>query len=171
MAKNIAARIEAKASAGGSGSEEKKISAKSLLISELAREEPFKSLFEIRPHTLAAVKADIEAKGFDPSKPVNVWKREKDDGETAYVLIDGFTRVKALEELGQLTVTAYVNEFPDMETARAYAIHQQRDRRNLTDAEILTIIEAIDKPVTGSKKRSRLPEVRQSKESPPGVRI
>jgi hypothetical protein len=150
MAGNIKG-MAAKAKGGGSGSTSREIPAEALLISELIREEPFVSLFKIRENTLTAIKKDIEANGFDESKPVNVWKRKRKEGGSDHVLIDGFTRVRALEELGQLSVMAYVKEFPNMEAARAYAIHQQKDRRNLTDAEILTIIEAIDKPQTGFK--------------------
>jgi len=139
-----------------SGILNKQIPAESVMLSELVKEDPFESLFQIRPNILQAIRDDIKAKGFDQSKPVNVWSRPRQDGGRELVLIDGFTRVRACEELQLLTVTAYVQEFADRQAAVDYAIHQQRDRRNLTDAEILTIIEAIDKPVRGFKGDSSL---------------
>jgi ParB family chromosome partitioning protein len=116
-----------------------------LYLDQIVKAEPFASLFTIRSEVLAAIKADMKDKGFDPSKPVNVWK--KPDGTR--VLIDGYTRVRAAEELGLLRVTAYEKTFTSEAEALAYAIHTQRDRRNLSDAELLRLIELVDRPQTG----------------------
>ena len=93
-----------------------------LFLDQITKAEPFASLFTIKPEVLAAIKTDIEANGFDPSKPVNVWK--KADGTR--VLIDGYTRVRAAEELGLLHVTAYEKTFASEAEALAYAIHTQK---------------------------------------------
>ena len=69
-----------------------------LYLDQLTKAEPFSSLFTIRPEVFEAIKADMAVNGFDPSKPVNVWR--KPDGTR--VLIDGYTRVSAAEELGLL---------------------------------------------------------------------
>jgi ParB-like chromosome segregation protein Spo0J len=111
----------------------------------IVKAEPFASLFAIKPEVLAAIKADMESNGFDPSKPVNVWR--KPDGTR--ILIDGYTRVRAAEELGLLRVTAYEKTFASEAEALAYAIHTQRDRRNLSDAELLRLIELVDRPQEG----------------------
>ena len=116
-----------------------------LFLDQITKAEPFASLFTIKPEVLAAIKTDIEANGFDPSKPVNVWK--KADGTR--VLIDGYTRVRAAEALGLLRVTAYEKTFASEAEALAYAIHTQRDRRNLSDAELLRLIELLDQPQEG----------------------
>ena len=116
-----------------------------LFLDQITKAEPFASLFTIKPEVLTAIKADIEANGFDPSKPVNVWK--KPDGTR--VLIDGYTRVRAAEELGLLRVTAYEKTFASEADALAYAIHTQKDRRNLSDAELLRLIELVDRPQDG----------------------
>ena len=92
-----------------------------LFLDQITKAEPFASLFTIKPEVLAAIKTDIEANGFDPSKPVNVWK--KPDGTR--VLIDGYTRVRAAEALGLLRVTAYEKTFASEAEALAYAIHTQ----------------------------------------------
>ena len=116
-----------------------------LYLDQITKAEPFASLFTIKPEVFEAIKADMQANGFDPSKPVNVWK--KPDGTR--VLIDGYTRVRAAEELGLLRVTAYEKTFASEAEALAYAIHTQRDRRNLSDAELLRLIELVDQPQDG----------------------
>jgi len=116
-----------------------------LYLDQLTKAEPFASLFSIKPEVFKAIKADMSINGFDPSKPVNVWR--KPDGTR--VLIDGYTRVRAAEELGLLRVTAYEKTFASEAEALAYAIHTQKDRRNLSDAELLRLIELVDRPQAG----------------------
>lgn len=116
-----------------------------LYLDQIVKAEPFASLFTIKAEVLAAIVADMKANGFDASKPVNVWKRP--DGTR--ILIDGYTRVRAAEELGLFRVTAYEKTFASEDEALAYAIHTQRDRRNLSDAELLGLIELVDQPQTG----------------------
>jgi ParB family chromosome partitioning protein len=119
----------------------------SLGLDDITKAEPFASLFDIRGDTLEAIKADMKANGFDPSKPVNVWR--KPDGTR--ILIDGYTRVQAAEAIGLLSITVYEKTFKDEAEALAYAIHTQKDRRNLSDAELLRLIERLDKPIKGFK--------------------
>ena len=52
---------------------------------------------------------------------------------------------------GLLDVTVIYRDFATDAEALEYAIHNQRDRRNLTDAQIFKAVEAIDAPVTGFK--------------------
>ena len=119
-----------------------------LSLDQIMKAEPFSSLFMIKHEVLAAITEDMKAHGFDPSKPVNVWK--KADGTR--ILIDGYTRVRAAEALGLLHITAYEKTFASEAEALAYAIHTQRDRRNLSDVEILRLVQLIDRPQTGFKK-------------------
>src|SRR5208283_214084 len=151
MAKNMMAIARAKALKGGSGSLSRGIPAESLLIKDVVREDPFKSLFAIRERNLADIKKNIQKKGFDESKTVDVWKRQSEEGAPEYVLVDGFTRVMACQQLGLLTVMAYIRSFEDTQEALAFAIHQQTARRNLSDAEQVRVIEALDV----KKKRGR----------------
>jgi len=116
-----------------------------LYLDQLTKAEPFASLFSIKTEVFEAIKADMSINGFDPSKPVNVWR--KADGTR--VLIDGYTRVRAAEELGLLRVTVYEKTFASEAEALTYAIHNQKDRRNLSDAELLRLIELVDKPQEG----------------------
>lgn len=116
-----------------------------LYFDQITKAEPFASLFSIKAEVFEAIKTDMAVNGFDPSKPVNVWR--KPDGTR--VLVDGYTRIRAAEELGFLRVTAYEKTFASEADALAYAIHTQRDRRNLSDAELLRLIELVDKPQEG----------------------
>jgi len=116
-----------------------------LYLDQLTKAEPFSSLFSIKPEVFEAIKADMAVNGFDPSKPVNVWR--KPDGTR--ILVDGYTRIRAAEELGLLRVTAFEKTFASEAEALAYAIHTQKDRRNLSDAELLRLIELVDRPQEG----------------------
>jgi|GEM_PF-1574099 ParB family chromosome partitioning protein len=118
-----------------------------MFLDQITKADPFQSLYSIKPEVLKAIRSDMEAHGFDHSKPVNVWNR--DDGSR--ILVDGYTRVLAAEEAGLLTVTAFESSFTDEASALAYAVHMQRDRRNLTDAELLGLVEKIDNPMAGFK--------------------
>ncbi|PKL23539.1 MAG: hypothetical protein CVV47_15010 [Spirochaetae bacterium HGW-Spirochaetae-3] len=66
----------------------------------------------------------MKAHGFDPSKPVNIWRKP----EGTRVLIDGYTRLRDAEDLGLLRVTVYQKAFASETEALAYVIHTQRDR-------------------------------------------
>ena len=139
----------------GNNSSVRRIEALEIAISDLVLEEPFKSLFAIREDIKNAIRSHMQEHGYDESKPVDVWKRPSQDGFD-YVLVDGFTRTQAAKEAGRLTVTAYLHAFASVEEARDYAIHTQRDRRNLSDAEIMSVLSLIDKKVTGFKGDSPL---------------
>jgi len=147
--------LAAKAESGNNSSV-RRIEALNMNIDELLLEEPFKSLFPIREEIKNAIKSHMLEHGYDESKPVDVWKRPTQDG-FQYVLVDGFTRAQAAKEIGKLTVTAYLHDFASAEEARDYAIHTQRDRRNLSDAEILSVLGVVDRKVTGFKGNSPFP--------------
>ena len=140
----------------GNNSSVRRIEALEIAISDLVFEEPFQSLFAIREDIKSAIRSHMQEHGYDESKPVDVWKRSNSDG-VYYVLVDGFTRTQAAKEAGRLTVTAYLHAFDSIEEARDYAIHTQRDRRNLSDAEIMSVLGVIDKKVTGFKGNSPFP--------------
>jgi hypothetical protein len=142
MAKLTMTTRPGKASVNNSGEKAVGIT---LSLDQITKAEPFSSLFIIKPEVLSAITADMKANGFDPSKPVNVWR--KPDGSR--ILIDGYTRVSAAESLGLLHVTAYEKTFASEAEALAYAIHTQRDRRNQSDAELLRLIELLDQPQEG----------------------
>ena len=156
--------LAAKAESGNNSSV-KRIETLNMNIDDLLLEEPFRSLFPIREEIKEAIKGHMQEHGYDESKPIDVWKRATQDG-FEYVLVDGFTRIRAAREIGRLTVTAYLHSFASMEEARDYAIHTQRDRRNLSDAEIMSVLNVIDTKMTGFKRSLPLASSDASAEPP-----
>ena len=73
--------------------------------------------------------------GYDGAHPIAVW------GD---IPIDGNTRLKAAQQAGLTHVPVIYRSFASEEEALKYAIHCQRDRRNLTDADILRLVEELD---------------------------
>ena len=114
---------------------------------------PFNELFDVEEHTYQSVLKSMKKNGYDQAFPVIVW------GD---VVIDGHTRLEAAEECGMKEIPILRKEFADEKEAVEYAIHNQRDRRNLSEAELLRCIEAIDKPMTkkdaGKKGGATKPE-------------
>jgi len=108
---------------------------KTMKVSEIVTKEPFSGLFAINPFTRSKIKADIEEKGFDKAFPLILWGN---------ILLDGHTRLLIARELGMEEVPVEVKEFEDQQAALEYAIHAQRDRRNITDAELISCIEVLD---------------------------
>ena len=112
---------------------------------------PFKNLFPINPTVLAAMTEDMKTHGFDMVHPIVVW------GGHNGVVVDGHTRLQAAKDAGVLNVPLVIKEFADEDEAIQYAISSQRNRRNLTDSELLNCIAAIDLrfPRGGSSKTAR----------------
>ena len=112
---------------------------------------PFKNLFPINPTVLAAMTEDMKTHGFDMVHPIVVW------GGHNGVVVDGHTRLQAAKDAGVLNVPLVIKEFADEDEAIQYAIGSQRNRRNLTDSELLNCIAAIDSrfPRGGSSKTAR----------------
>jgi len=105
---------------------------------EIKTGEPFKSLFPIEPATLTAVAEHMEEHGYDPAQPLVVWLERG-------VLLDGHTRLAASRKLNFARVPVVEKGFRTEDEAVEYAIHCQRDRRNLSDADLLRWIQEVDK--------------------------
>jgi ParB family chromosome partitioning protein len=99
---------------------------------------PFNELFSIDPGVLRAIKEHMESYGYDESHPIVLWEEEG-------VVLDGHTRLEAARQVGIEDVAVHYQNCADEDAALAYAIHNQRHRRNLTEAEILKCIGAVDK--------------------------
>jgi len=129
-------------------------------ITELVMRKPFSSLFPAQPDVMAAIKESMETTGFDPSKPLDVWRP---NGEL--VVIDGHTRLQAAQAAGLAEVETYLHEFTDETEALEYAIRNQRNRRNLTGGELLRCVEALDKRKShGGDRRSEAARTKGSAE-------
>lgn len=106
--------------------------------------EPFESLFPVDAHTLDAIAKDMELHGYDDAHPIVLWDEKG-------VVVDGHTRLQAAIAAGIDDVPVVFRAFWDEDTAVEYAIHCQRDRRNLSDADILRWIAEVDKRKTKSE--------------------
>jgi ParB-like chromosome segregation protein Spo0J len=100
---------------------------------------PFSSLFEVNKTILNVVTENMQKNGYDSAFPIILW------GD---IIVDGHTRLKAAILNGLDKVPVEVKEFKDEKEALKYAIHNQRDRRNLGDAELLRCIREIDQPLS-----------------------
>lgn len=86
--------------------------------------------------------------GFDSSKPIDIWKDEN-------IIVDGHTRYKAAMRADIEKVTVFEHEFDNFDSALAYAIHNQRDRRNLSPASLLLLVDRLnDRWSRGGDRRS-----------------
>lgn len=124
--------------------------------------EPFKSLFPKRPEIINAIKDHMDENGFDTAHPiilgVGPWTPEP-------VLIDGHTRLMVADELGVSEVPEIEKYFKTEDDALEYAIHVQRDRRNLTDSELANALTIYDK----RKQRGAVDGFRGNQYSQPEV--
>lgn len=97
--------------------------------------EPFSTLFPVKMATLSAVSESMESTGFDAAEPIVAW-----DG----LIIDGHTRLGAALAAGIDLVPVVDRAFESEDEALEYAIKRQRDRRNLTDADLLHCLQVLD---------------------------
>ena len=103
---------------------------------------PFKDLFPIRENILNEIVNDMKKNGFDHTRPIVLWQGHK------FTVLDGHTRLEAAKRTNIFEVPVEVKSFSSEEEALAYTIRCQRNRRNLTDQEILQCISELDKRKT-----------------------
>jgi ParB-like chromosome segregation protein Spo0J len=113
--------------------------------------EPFIGLFPIDPDVLARIQEDIQEHGYDNSQPIILWKGTD-------IMVDGHTRLEAAKNMGLLEIPVHEREFADEDEALAYAIHNQRNRRNLKDKDIIRLVAALD-----TRRKAGRPKVEDEK--------
>lgn len=106
-------------------------------IKDIKTESPFNDLFGIDEKILQAITENIREKGYDYGKPIVLWAGKN-------LVVDGHTRLKAARLAGLEEIPACTIRFGNVNEALAYSIHHQRNRRNLTQTEILRCIEKVD---------------------------
>lgn len=107
-------------------------------ISSIGFHPEFQNLFPINPTTLQQIKESMKEHGYDESQPLLIWKEEG-------VLLDGHTRLAAAKENNFFDIPVYEKSFTSLEEALEYALSLQVARRNLTDAELVKAVLALDK--------------------------
>lgn len=106
-------------------------------VEKLITKSPFKDLFPVDPKIADALTEDMLRNDYDHAHPITIWKELN-------IVIDGHSRLEAAKRADIKNVPTIGYRFQNEEQALEYAIHNQRNRRNLTDAEILRCIEALD---------------------------
>jgi hypothetical protein len=114
-----------------------------LPISELKTAAPFRELFPVNPKLVSAIAANMAKHGYAEEHPVVIWKGRRS------TIIDGHTRVAAATQAGIVDVPVVAVDFADETAALEYAIASQRNRRNLTDAEMHRCIQELGKRQRG----------------------
>ena len=126
---------------------------------------PFNSLFPVDEKTVDAVAEHMRVNGYDQSQPIVLWKEKFAEGKHQAIIIDGHTRLLAAKKIGLSPVYVARVSFPSEEAALQYAVHNQRDRRNLNDADLIRCIEAVDKRASwGGDRKSEEAKIKSSSE-------
>ncbi len=123
-------------------------------LDTLTTRKPFDKLFPIQEETLAAISQDIEGNGFDPVFPLVVWEEEN-------VVVDGHTRFAAARNMHLDQVPVVYKSFEDEDDALLYSFHVQRNRRNMSDNDIvkcLALLDAMHKKSEKDQKTTRKAE-------------
>jgi ParB family transcriptional regulator, chromosome partitioning protein len=121
--------------------------------------QPFEGLFPIDAGILNAVAEDMERHGYDEAQPIVLWHERN-------VVLDGHTRVQAAISAGISDIPVVEKSFTTEDTAVEYAIHCQRDRRNLSDADLARWIDEVDR-----RKKAGRPKAEEEKLTPDGVNL
>ncbi|MBR5679126.1 MAG: ParB N-terminal domain-containing protein, partial [Clostridia bacterium] len=100
---------------------------------------PFKDLFPVREAELDRVVESMKADGYDSAHPIILWAGHN------VTVVDGHTRLAAAKKLLFAQIPVIHKEFKDEAEALEYAIKSQRNRRNLTDADLLRCVTELDK--------------------------
>jgi hypothetical protein len=109
---------------------------------EIKTHDTFKGLFPINEDLLRRIEEDMRNNKFDLSQPVILATWE---GQDEFVCIDGHTRLQAAVRAGIDQIPVWIREdFETEEAAPEHAIKLQSHRRNMTDAELMACIEALD---------------------------
>ena len=115
---------------------------------------PFCDLFPIRKRVLDDIYWDMERNGYDKSKPLVLWEEHN-------VVIDGHTRLRAAIKAKINQIPVVFERFPDENVALKYAIKCQKNRRNLTDNELVACVVELDKRMTKAEAGAKRWELAQ----------
>ncbi|MCG8567665.1 MAG: ParB/RepB/Spo0J family partition protein [Desulfobacterales bacterium] len=116
-------------------------------VSELTVQNPFASIFPMGEETLGSIRQDMETNGFDPVFPIVVWAGKN-------IVVDGHTRFAAAKAVGLEEVPVVFKDFDNEDDAILYSFHIQRNRRNMSDDDILRCLELLDNIQDGAEENS-----------------
>ena len=129
-----------------------------MYIGDIKTASPFCDLFPIRKRVLDDIYWEMQRHGYDNSQPLVLWK---DHGN---VVIDGHTRLQAAKKANIYQIPVIFKSFCSEEIALKYAIACQKNRRNLTDSELVACVVELD------KRKDKNENLRQNRtEAPDGA--
>jgi len=113
----------------------------------------FEKLFPRKQSTIDAIAKDMGKRGFNKAHPLILadWPEASD-----VCLLDGHTRALAALKAGVEPTFAPVMKFDSESDAIDYAIYLQKERRNLTDAELASCIATLDNIKTAGRPSKEL---------------
>jgi ParB family chromosome partitioning protein len=129
-----------------------------MYIDDIKTASPFRDLFPVRKRVLDDIIWDMRRNGYDNSQPLVLWK---DHGN---VVIDGHTRLSAAKKANIYQIPIIFKAFSDEEDALKYAIACQKNRRNLSDSELVACVVELDK-----RKQAGRPKQDENKFAPHGA--
>lgn len=109
--------------------------------SDFITKEPFSTLFSHNKAMVTSISATMKKDGYDLAYPVVC-------SEVGGFVVDGHTRIASAKKAGLKLIPFINRKFTDDDDALKYAISCQRNRRNLTDAELIKCVEELDKRKT-----------------------
>jgi len=98
--------------------------------------EILKNLFPRDPKLEEELAEDMRQKGYDPSQPIIVWKKQDADGSVHLIIVDGYTRFYAGIK-AHVSILIVEKEFANEDEAIRFAYRCQLKRRNLTTAQMM----------------------------------
>lgn len=122
-----------------------------MFIGDIRTASPFRDLFPIIDKVVEGLYWDMQKNGFDPTKPIVLWESHNS------IVIDGHMRLRAANKAGLIQVPVMLKKFATEEDALKYAVHCQRNRRNITDREIIHCIAALDERKDRTKNFTATP--------------
>ena len=113
----------------------------------------FEKLFPRKQSTIDAIAEDMGNRGFNKAHPLILadWPEAEEP-----CLLDGHTRALAALKAGVEPIFVPVMKFDSESEALDYAIYLQKERRNLTDAELASCLEALDSIKTAGRPQKEL---------------
>jgi ParB-like chromosome segregation protein Spo0J len=119
---------------------------KSVPISALHEDPAFAGLFLQEKDVIAGLAAEMKKHGFDPHRPIDVWKNARGHGK--HVVLEGHQRLAAARKAGLTEVYVAYREPASRLDALLWAADQQGLRRNVSkEVRCLSLLRALaDEP-------------------------
>jgi ParB family chromosome partitioning protein len=118
------------------------ITTREVPIDSLVTHPLFLGLFIEEPDTISRIARDMRTNGYDPARPIDVWKDGA--GRGRHIVVEGHQRLQAAREAGLTTVRIAYRHFDDDGDALLWAAEQQSNRRNASrEAQCLSILRAL----------------------------